>query len=294
MASDDDFIYDAINVFKYSNTGLGAASISGHPNYVNRYRILAPKVLKRLWSLRSKNEIGFHNFPTGANGRITWGDALARRPGHDIRINSQAKNMAGLPVASSIMVHEAAHLEYARPRVEEEIVCRVLEALYYQDLLRGVTIRSKQTGANITVKMPLNSPLGSLKSNYNHFVNKTLIDNIVSMNTYRKHLTAHWVETCIPWWGGITKRWPETKGYFIFAIALAGISSNTALILEIMESVTRKLDWEKMAKAAASRSTDALRIRQSLSVSLSDSRQSARIAKLKRLWVSSSAPNVLP
>lgn len=294
MASDDDFIYDAINVFKYSKTGKGAASISGHPSYVNRYKILATKVLNRLWNLRKKNEIGFHNFPTGPNGGITWGDALADRRGHDIRINTSAKNMAGLPVASSIMVHEAAHIEYGRPRVEEEIVCRIMEALFYKDLLQGITIRSKQTGSNITVKMPANSPLGQLKNNYEHFVNKTMVDHVVSMKTYRKYLAAQWVETSIGWWGGLPKRWPETKGHYVYALSLAGFSANTGLILDILESIKQKSHWEKMAKAAAGSSDKRLRIRQALGYAIHDPKKSNRIAKIQRLWASASTPSFLP
>lgn len=144
----DNRIYDAINVFKYSRTGQGTASIGGDATYRQRYRQLAQDVVTKLWELYSADEIAFA--PLGPN---LIGDSLPGRPGADIRVNNQLEPSANaatyataaeqgkLAACSGNIVHEATHI--VRPIAsypESEVLCRTIQLFYISGAQAGLFV----------------------------------------------------------------------------------------------------------------------------------------------------------
>lgn len=250
----DDRIYDAVNLFKFSPTGQGSHTVGGDAIYRQRYDKLSKDVLRELWSLWQQDEIKFVDL-----GPRLIGDS-ARRPGADIRVNLELSpadrpvvygmpaNQALLAGTSLNIVHEAVHLvRDIGSYPEEETVCRTLQMLYFQDLQVGVRYTSRITGQPHTAKLlPEGTFLPSLIADYIFRLRKyqlgQLIDQVLSLETYRAWLTADFIRRSIRWWGGIRNRWLTTRGYYLRVLADDG-PANQALILEILESIRSHADW---------------------------------------------------
>jgi|GEM_PF-3017571 len=250
----DDRIYDAVNLFKFSPTGQGSHTVGGDAIYRQRYDKLTKDVLRELWSLWQQDEIKFVDL-----GPRLIGDS-ARRPGADIRVNLELSpadrpvvygmpaNQALLAGTSLNIVHEAVHLvRDIASYPEEETVCRTLQLLYFQDLQGGVRYASRITGQPHTAKrLPEGTFLPSLIADYIFRLRKyqlgQLIDQVLSLGTYRAWLTADFIRRSIRWWGGIRNRWLTTRGYYLRVLADEG-PANQALILEILESIRSHADW---------------------------------------------------
>lgn len=250
----DDRIYDAVNLFKFSPTGQGSHTVGGDAIYRQRYDKLTKDVLRELWSLWQQDEIKFVDL-----GPRLIGDS-ARRPGADIRVNLELSpadrpvvygmpaNQALLAGASLNIVHEAVHLvRDIASYPEEETVCRTLQLLYFQDLQVGVRYTSRVTGQPHTAKLlPEGTFLPSLIADYIFRLRKhqlgQLVDQVLSLETYRAWLTADFIRRSIRWWGGIRNRWLTTRGYYLRVLADDG-PANQALILEILESIRSHADW---------------------------------------------------
>lgn len=250
----DDRIYDAVNLFKFSATGRGLHTVGGDPVYRQRYNKLVRDVLNELWSLWQRDEIKFV-----ALGPEIIGDS-ARRAGADIRVNLELSpadrpvvygmpaNQALLAGTSLNIVHEAVHLvRDISSYPEEETVCRTLQLLYFQDLQTGVRYTSRITNQSHTAKLlPEGTFLPSLIGDYHFRLQKyrlgQLIDQVLSMQTYRDYLTADFIRRSMRWWGGIRNRWLTTRGYYLRVLADDG-PANQTLILEILESIPSHADW---------------------------------------------------
>ncbi len=265
------FIYDAINIFKYSPTGQGSRRVGGDTAYQQRYARLIHLTIEKLWMLWRQNEIGADTL-----GRNLYGDA-AIRDGFDIRINRSfqpdkepatygtARNQAKLAAFSLILVHEGIHLVHDLNVVEEEVICRTVELLYYQDLIQGQDYTSRVTGERGTARlMAIGSDLGALISDLNGmrrwYDRAQLIDWILSIPIYHHWLTAQFVRRSIRWWGGIGNRTPLTRGLYLNALAEDQQRADAALMVEILGSINSQAEW----RAARVRQTDHARLRQAL------------------------------
>lgn len=273
-------LYDAINAFKYSATGQGKATIRGQPSYINRYRQLASRVVDKLWALYSEDEIGREKLDVrgvSRHGISSWGR-------YDIAVD---KHLANLGEVSSVLVHEAVHLlSCQRPYVEQEMLCRTLQVLYYRDLIKGVTITSKQTGKNINVRIHPNSDVLDLAKMDKYYTRGQLVDYVLTFKEYRKSLKADWVKKSILWWGGIRNRWFKTRGYYMRTLAAEGRSANADLILKIMESVPARhaTDWGTMWKAATEEGGSVAQIERAWHRAHSNPLLRKRMDAVKRTW----------
>jgi hypothetical protein len=262
----DDRIYDAINIFKYSPTGQQRSQVGGGAEYQQRFRGLVEDVLRELWRLWGRDEIGFSDMPWNEQ-IIQYGDS-ARRWGFDIQVNRRleptssaatyatAQSQGILAGTSSIMVHEAAHLLREANLVEEEVACRTLELLYYEDLLAGQTYTSRVTGSRCTARLLPNSPeIQHLIAAYNGrrqwHSRGQLVDHLLNdTRVYRLRLTVDFIQRSIRWWGGIRNRWLTTRGFYLNTLAAEGRNARGDLILEILESFSNRSQWQTAKRVA--------------------------------------------
>jgi hypothetical protein len=251
----DNRVYDAINIYKFSPTGQGQSTVGGDSAYQQRYRSLAQRVQQKLWELWGDDEIGWHD--TGKS----YGTA-ARRIGHNIKITHEfeptltgnyytADNQAFLAASTAIMVHECVHLVEERTYVEEEVVCRTLQILIYLDLVNGVPYTSKVCGQRCTAKIaPIGRELAAFMAEYNQnrvpaYRNGQIADLVVGNKTYRDSLEADFVIRSLGWWGGIARRQPTTRGYYLNTLAGQGRNARFDLIMQILESFQNPAQWNQ-------------------------------------------------
>jgi len=267
----DDRIYDAINLFKYSPTGQGKSGIGGDAAYRARYKQLAVDVVEKLWLFWSADEIGFANLPHNSLANAEVG-----RPGYDIKVNNllepspdpavyaTAAEQGKLAVTSCNLVHEATHLvSKIACYPEEEVLCRTIEVLYFQDLKQGRRYRSRVTGNQLVAKFDAAVPYyNNYKGRLRRFQSHDLIDNVFSIVSYRRDLeelhTADFITRSLGWWRGLRHRWPSTRGYYLRSLASQNCSY-AEQILQILESLTTS-QWP----AARSCAGDLEKIRESL------------------------------
>ena len=269
----DDRIFDAINLFKYSRSGQGTANVGGDARYQARYRQLAGDVIQKLWRLWSAGDIGFVTF---SRSQSSMGRSGPDRIGFDIKVNrrvepsrdpatyTQTAEQGKLAACSCIFVHEATHLVRRIVSIpEEEVLCRTIEQLYFRELKVGCAHDSRVTGTRLTAQYTSSVPYFSEYTDRDaRFTNSELIDNVFTFTEYREDLesraTAAFIVRSFPWWGGLTNRWPSTRGYYLRSLA-ARAEDYSEPILQILES----LDQGKWA-AARSCAGNMGRVRQAL------------------------------
>ena len=275
----DPRIYDAICLFQGSETARGLVPLSGEPSFVDRYRNLGPRVVAKLWEYYNDDEIGFDDLgPAARDGSITAAN-VARRIGHNIRFNTRVNfSLASL---SSTLVHEASHMVNDRPLVEEEMINRTLEVLYYRELLRGIKIQSRSLGRQETVRILPGQEAG-LRDQDAHFQGKHLIDYVLSFDDYRRTLSADWIKQSKDWWGRIGNRWRQTRGYYLHFLSLEGSAADVNLILSIMESFTNRADFQFMMTEFRRVGGTETRLRDAVKMSLYSERTFRRAEAIQR------------
>lgn len=258
----DDVFYDAINLFKWSDVGRGRAHIPGSAEYQNRYRGLANDTINLLWRYWHNDEIAFHDFPS-RNNSVTFGDSLARW-GANIRISSMlrpdvahygtAANQARLAAVSHTLAHEGLHMAASSfERVGEEVACRYMQAFYFHELTAGRSYGSRVAGRRLVAELSASDRATTLyrrafETSSLRATRHQLIDEVVSMETYRRHLTSDFIRRSITWWGGLTNRWYSTRGRYLNILAAASRHRNLDLIVEILESIPGPEEWQAAAR----------------------------------------------
>jgi hypothetical protein len=268
----DDRVYDAINLFKHSPTAHGTGQIGGDAAYRARYRRLAKDIVAKLWELWATDEIGFADL-----GHNLVGDSLTGRLGHDIRVNrmlepsltasiySNAVEQGKLAAFSCNIAHEATHLvRHIDAYPEEEVLCRTIQLFYFRDLKQGRSYRSRVTGSTLTARYTATTPFyNTYLYRLNRLASHDLIDNVFSIREYRRDLeesqTAEFISRSLSWWGGLHRRWPSTRGYYLRSLGSQTRQDYALKILEILESISHS-QWP----AARSCAGDLQKIRDGL------------------------------
>jgi hypothetical protein len=230
-----------------------------------------------LWQLWASDEIDFA--PLGPNVI----GASARRAGPDIRVNVIHQN--DLPAIALNLAHEAGHLVRRRPLVEEEMLNRTLQASFYRDLTRGVSITSRETGGRVDAVATPATP-GSYATQCRYLDRGELVDYVIRIRTYRDSLTAAWIRNTLSWWGGCQNRWHFTRGHYIRVLATDSDVSSYPFILDVMESVLPRgantAGWTAMMQAATSEGGTMQHIRKALD--RLTGHHARRVAALERDW----------
>jgi hypothetical protein len=262
-ATDDDYFWDAIEIFKKSSTGQGKAAYAARePSFIARYKALAANAITTLDQFRTIGKLKFEPMEE-------WG--FTDLPNGPIHINQNVKSTTCLPALSSTLVHEAVHLHtksyIGDNYVPDELVCRTLECLFYQDMAStGVAINSKVSGGLKTFKLTQVNWLGGMKEQYDYFVKAQLIDYVLNIDEYRKALKADWVEENLNYWRGPKNRWSSTLGYFVRTLAASPTPARNVLMMKLMIVVSDRgqTAWQKMIREATRPSFPAAKIKSAL------------------------------
>jgi hypothetical protein len=271
-------IADAITLFEFSDTARGARGAVG---------TRAPLVVAALKRLYASHEIGFQKQPVKS-----WRGSHQSRAGFDIQISpSYIDNLPAderLAALSLVLVHEAVHDVLAPQNIAmlvDEMGARKTPIYYFRELAGpGVFDESADVpGATKSTRVRLRPGTFPEYRKMSDLLNKDqLVDFVLDIKTYRAsdYLNAPWVVDNLGNWGGPKNRWPETKGRYIKVLAHSYDKYYTARILDIMDSVERREDWDTMMAKAGSLRT----IQIALDDLAADKRLSPRVAALQRRW----------
>jgi hypothetical protein len=232
-------IYEAINAFKASQTGRGTRGTT-----VEQRR--AHNVVRKLWQLWGENEIGFHDLNN------TFGDSDEWRVfSDDIRLDNSL-NGGIIASASVTLIHEAVHLVESVTYVEEELLCRGLQLLYYPELLPpGVTYYDRRGRRKTAILSVGSAREDSLKEQTKYARRNQLVDYVIGIPEYAEYLESEWVARHGRDWGGVANRLGWTKGKFLKVLGddHSIPAEHADLIVEILESVS-ETQWSTVIQAA--------------------------------------------
>ena len=234
-------IFDAFNLFLASQTGRGNLGTAAQ-------RTLAHQVRTKIWRLLRNDEIeiaGLRSSVMGSSG------GLRAFTGCDIQISDSLRDdVAGISVT---LVHEVVHEIVDLDYVDEELLCRGLQLVYYAELLPpGVAYadgRGRGQRATLTVGSARET---SLRSQVAWARANQLVDYIISMSEYGNSLSIHWVRRNGRNWGGPRNRWATTLGHFLRLLADGGEAAEAGLVVECMEAVSagRNDLWRELLRTA--------------------------------------------
>lgn len=246
----------------------------------------APEVIRALWDLFRRDEVGFH--VRRAHSLGAW---VEDRDGFDLQVNivyvNRLPQPARLGAVSLVLVHEATHAVGAFPRLYEELAARVLQVHYYRELSGpGVFDEANdppRPGRHWGLVRIAPADFPSYQKQSEALRRDQLIDHILGFEGYqrRRYIGASWVLRNLPLWGGLRNRLPRTRGLYVRVLASEADLNVTARILDIMESIDRREDWAAMMATAAPLHSVRLALDE-----LSNTRPqfSLRIGALERRW----------
>ncbi len=259
-------IGDAITLFQYSNTARSGGR--------------AQVLVARLYALYSTNAI--HILMIGKP--TLHGDWN----GHHLRVNSAHLEslQSGLRLAalSLVLVHEGTHAIVHMPDIYDELAARLLPIHYFRELagpgvFNEASDPPRPGGHTEIVRIPgLSMPWAEKQSTA--LARDQLIDYLFSHGDYDEMLDPQWIVDNLGNWRGIGNRLPETKGKYIGVLAKSADNYFTRVILDIMESVKSRAEWDAMMAEAGSRRA----IRVALDTLSAEARYGPRLVTLERRW----------
>lgn len=259
-------IADAITLFQYSNTARSSAR--------------ATILIVRLQALYNTNAI--HILTIGKP--TLHGDW----DGHHLRVNSAHLDslQAGLRLAalSLVLVHEGIHAIVNMPDIYDELAARLLPIHYFRELtgpgvFNEASDPPRPGGRTEIVKIPAPSMPWAEKQS-TALARDQLIDYLFSHGDYDEMLDPQWIVDNLRNWRGLGNRLPETKGKYIGVLAQSADNYFTRVILDIMESVKSRSEWDAMMGEAGSKRA----IRVALDTLSAEARYGARVVTLERRW----------
>ena len=259
-------IGEAITLFQYSNTGRSGG----------RAKVL----IARLQELYNRKAIQILNIgmPT------LHGDW----DGHKIRVNSAHLDslQAGLRLGalSLVLVHEGIHAIVHMPDIYVELAARLLPIHYFRELtgpgvFNEASDPPRPGGRTEIIRIPGPSMPWAEKQS-TALARDQLIDYLFSHGDYDQMLNPQWIVDNLGNWRGLGNRRPETKGKYIAVLAKSADNYFTRVILDIMESVKSRAEWDAMMGEAGSKRA----IRVALDTLSAEARYGPRVVGLERQW----------
>jgi hypothetical protein len=259
-------IADAITLFQYSNTGRSGG----------RAKVL----IVRLQELYKRKAIHILNI-----GKPTLhGDW----DGHKIRVNSahldSLQASLRLGALSLVLVHEGTHAIVHMPDIYDELAARLLPIHYFRELtgpgvFNEASDPPRPGGRTEIVRIPGPSMPWAEKQSA-ALDRDQLIDYLFSHGDYDQMLDPQWIVDNLGNWRGLANRRPETKGKYIGVLAESADNYFTRVILDIMESVKSRAEWDAMMDEAGSKRA----IRVALDDLSTEARHGPRVITLERRW----------
>lgn len=161
----------------------------------------------------------------------------------DYLISIDYKLSSSLPCTSIRLLHESAHLAWDGHTVDEELHCRRLEIAYFQNLLRTrwqFKTRSGQQEWSTRVRRGDAVDKSLQLTDMEQFdESHQLVDYVLRAPSYHESIDDAWIRNSQHYWGGLTNRWPETRGLYVRKLAARGGMANARMTKAIVESLTR-------------------------------------------------------
>lgn len=154
------------------------------------------------------------------------------------------------PTAALVMAHEAVHLvEKMANEIDEELACREFDCDMITEIMTGIPY-TDAAGRKHTAQITG----GPLFKRYNEQVMyqkaNQLIDTVLALPIYAKHLDKDWVVKNLHNWGGLSNRWATSLGHYVRVLADGYVVTPTHLpqFVEVLEAIPAS-HWSQ-AKAA--------------------------------------------
>ncbi len=230
----DLVVKSAIDLFGNSRVAVGQGPISqltGDRDYINRYMTIGWPTWCLLFDYYFHDRIAFAPMPVGlwgGGGRaFLWWFPF-------IRVATSLKT--DLVAVSLTLVHEGIHhLRTGRETVEDEVLCRTFETLYYREL--------RDLGVDLAGKKYHAPTAGGPDDFYfeHEVMSKALakgrlVDVVVWNSNYVGSLTAKWIRRTLSWWGGASNRSSETQVRYLRVLQREGTGEYLDTIVQILES----------------------------------------------------------
>jgi hypothetical protein len=183
-----------------------------------------------------------------------------------------------------VLVHEGIHAIVNMPDIYDELAARLLPIHYFRELtgpgvFNEASDPPRPGGRTEIVKVPAPSMPWAEKQS-TALARDQLIDYLFSHGDYDEMLDPQWIVDNLRNWRGIGNRLPETKGKYIGVLAQSADNYFTRVILDIMESVKSRAEWDAMMEEAGSKRA----IRVALDTLSAEARYGARVVTLERRW----------
>jgi Na+-transporting NADH:ubiquinone oxidoreductase subunit NqrB len=214
--SDQERIIDAVNLYKASETGRGRRGTA-------RQCSLATEVANMLsnWVKAGAREIEFVN----SSEMSSWAESQRNRVGADIRVRLDIRHDVAATAIS--LLHEGTHLRIRGRAVDQEMICREMELLLYEELLSPGIAYKDHSGTSMRAVLLMGSDFEvELQQQKLYRDNQQLIDWILHIGiqspeggTYSNSLTDTWVRSHFDEWGGVSNRWATSLRHFVRVLA---------------------------------------------------------------------------
>ena len=170
------------------------------------------------------------------------------------------------------------------PDIYDELAARLLPIHYFRELtgpgvFNEASDPPRPGGRTQIVRIPGPSMPWAEKQS-TALTRDQLIDYLFSHGDYDEMLDPQWIVDNLRNWGGIGNRLPETKGKYIGVLAKSADNYFTRVILDIMESVKSRAEWDAMMGDAGSKRA----IRVALDTLSAEARYGPRVVALERQW----------
>jgi hypothetical protein len=275
-------IAEAITLFDRSQTARGAMGA------VAKWPL---RVVERLRFLYDIEEIGLDTPTAKTEGGPPIGGWREGRQGYDLRVDpSYLKGLPEkerLPALSLILVHEGVHATIHFGRLYVELMARKLPIYYYREL-SGPGVLNALTGKRVWLGKSTN--FDEYRDQSRYLDKDQLVDYVLSADTYYtgpSYLDPQWIMDNHRNWGGLKNRWAATKRLYVQLLLPAAHSSHfAALVLDILESIETKEEWDAMIGAIkkAGRDGSLRSLQVSFDALVGDRDRAARISHLERRW----------
>jgi hypothetical protein len=276
----DVSIAEAVALFAGSNTA------SGGQGQVARW---PQRVVERLRYLNDIEEIGFV-LPAAKQKRETnRGSWKEGRSGYDLRVNPEylkrLPEKDRLAAVSVVLVHEGMHavLGDSIPRLNEELLARKVPIYYYRELIRQGVVNS-WTGQRVW--LGASDGVDHLRAQSRYVDQDQLVDHTLAVRSYHKLLEPAWIKDTKDLWGGLANRWPGTRRLYVKTLlSVAADPYFGSLVLEILESIQSRQEWDAMIDSIKQISGGSLRsVQIKLDGLLGDRNLRARLGRLEQKW----------
>jgi hypothetical protein len=255
MADDThETLWNAASLYIASPSGRGHM---GSPNA----GAFALKVSDRIKNAILNGLLSFGEFKDERMGQYTPASGFCIFRQRDRLAISSKLEKGPLEAVALMIAHEGGHYALG-PTLDlllQEIWVRTLEMWLFRDLRSGTWDYQVKSGGTRRSRILSNGIINSsealqtIQGDWSEARANRLIDVVLERQQYSSRLTASWVISHADDWGGLSNRYPETRGLYIRVLSDSPTMAKSKLVLRILESFGPEDDqfsWNSMLEQA--------------------------------------------